>query len=99
MFYGIEQSTDLRCPRTVVKKFASESALKLWLNGGGGEFTYADPESARNWHRTFREGYELNGRIYRKHKVFSDVGTRDYPRCAADNLAAYIHKFGTRVKM
>ena len=35
MFYGIEQSTDQRCPRTVVKKLASQSALKRWMAGGG----------------------------------------------------------------
>lgn len=98
MFYGIEQSTDLRDRRTAVKKFASESALRRWIGNGGGELTYADPESARNWHHTFREGYELVGRIDRKSRIFSDVGTRDYQRCAADNLAAYINKFGTPVK-
>ncbi len=98
MFYGIEQSTDLRDPRTVVKKFSSESALRRWIGNGGGEFTYTDPDMARNWHHTFREGYELIGRVDRKSKIFSDVGTRDYQRCAADNLAAYIHKFGTPVK-
>ena len=31
MFYGIEQSTDQRRPRTVVKKFASQSALMRWM--------------------------------------------------------------------
>ncbi len=98
MFYGIEQSTDLRDPRTVVKKFASESALRRWIGNGGGELTYADPELARNWNRTFRDGYELNGRVDRKNMIFSAIGTRDYPRCAADNLAAYIHNFGTQVK-
>ena len=98
MFYGLEQSTDLRDRRTVVKKFSSESALRRWIGNGGGELTYADPDLARNWHHTFREGYELVGRIDRKNRIFSDVGTRDYQRCAADNMAAYIHKFGTHVR-
>lgn len=98
MFYGIEQSTDLRARRTVVKKFSSESALRRWIGNGGGEFTYTDPDMARNWNRTFRDGYELNGRVDRKNMIFSAIGTRDYPRCAADNLAAYIHNFGTQVK-
>jgi hypothetical protein len=98
MFYGVEQSTDQRCPRTAVKKFASRSALRRWIGNGGGDFTYADPESARNWHHTFREGYEMKRRIDRNDRIFSCVGTRDYPRCAADNMAACIHKFGTPVK-
>ena len=98
MFYGIEQSTDLRDRRTAVKKFASESALRRWIGNGGGELTYSDQESARNWHHTFREGYELKGRVDKKNRIFSDVGTRDYPRSAADNLATYIHKLGTQVK-
>jgi hypothetical protein len=93
MFYGVEQSTDLRDRRTMVKRFASESAPRRRIGNGGGEFTYADPELARNWHRAFSEGYELNGRIDRKNGIFSEVGTRDYPRCATDNLAAYIHRF------
>ena len=79
-------------------KFASESALRRWIGNGGGELTYSDQESARNWHHTFREGYEMKGRIDRKNRIFSDVGTRDYQRCAADNMAAYIHKFGTHVR-
>ena len=98
MFYGVEQSTDLRDRRTVVKKFSSESALRRWIGNGGGELTYADPDLARNWHHTFREGYELVGRIDRKNRIFSDVGTRDYPRCAADNMASYIARYGYPVE-
>jgi len=96
MFYGIEQSTDQRCPRTVVKKLASQSALKRWMAGGGG-YTYSDPDGAKNHHRSFRYGYELAGRIDRKDRVFSISGTRDYPRNDADNLAEYISRNGVQI--
>ena len=43
MFYGIEQSTDLRDRRTAVKKFASESALRRWIGNGGDERSEAVP--------------------------------------------------------
>ena len=93
MYYGIEQSTDMRCPRTVVKKFRSENALRKWMQGGG-NFTYADPDSARNHHRSFRSGSEYKGRIDKKDKIFSNYGTRDYPKNDTDNLAFYIQKYG-----
>ncbi len=96
MFYGIEQSTDQRYPRTVVKKFASQSAMKRWMAGGGG-YTYSDPDGAKNHHRSFRYGYELIGRIDRKDRVFSSRGTRDYPKSDVDNLALYIIRNGTQI--
>ena len=96
MFYGIEQSTDMRCPRTVVKKFSSENVLRKWMQGGG-NFTYSDPDAARNHHRSFRTGYELAGRIDRKNYIFGQHGTRDYPRTDTDNLAIYISTFGDEV--
>ena len=96
MFYGIEQSTDQRRPRTVVKKSSSQSAMMRWMAGGGG-YTYSDPDGAKNHHRSFRCGYELAGRIDRKDSVFSISGTRDYLRNDADNLAAYISRFGARI--
>ena len=96
MLYGIEQSTDMRCKRTVVKKFSSLSALKKWLENSGG-YTYSYPDSANNWHHTFRSGYELIGRIDKKHKLFHDNGTPTYPRNEQDKLASYIQMFGTEV--
>lgn len=93
MFYGIEQSTDMRRPRTVVKKFTSENALRKWMAVSGG-FTYSDPECARNHHRSFRGGYELSGRIDKSDKIFKSYGTRDYPKNDTDNLAGYIQKYG-----
>ena len=96
MFYGIEQSTDMRCHRTVVKKFSSKKALIAWMQGGGG-FTYADPDAARNHHRSFRTGYEFTGRIDRKNYIFGQRGTSCYPRNDADNLAIYLSSFGDEV--
>lgn len=96
MLYGIEQSTDLRCPRTVVKKFSTLSSLLRWMEGGGG-FTYDDPDVARNYHHTFRYGYKLIGRVNWKDQIFSDRGTGFYPRNSSDNLASYIYKYGVEL--
>ena len=96
MFYGIEQSTDMRGPKTVVKKFSGKPALRKWLQGGGG-FTYSDPDAARNHHRSFRSGYQHIGRIDKKDKIFSSYGTRDYPRNDADNLARYLQAYGSEL--
>lgn len=101
MYYGIEQSTDLRNPQTVVKKFTSRKAAIAWKDAPGksGRSTFADPEGARNWHHTFRQVYEIHGRIDRKHPAFKDRGTSTYPRCDADNLASYIAAHGEAVKL
>jgi len=98
MFYGIEYSTDLRCKQTVVKKFRTENALKKWIDGCRKRSTYADQESARNWHHTFREGWELRGRIDFKHKMFQDYGTSTYPQTKSDNIHSYLFKYGRRVE-
>jgi len=99
MYYGIEQSTDLRCPNTVVKKFVSRFAALRWRDepGKSGRLTYADPDGARNWHHTFRQVYEIHGRIDKKHPAFKNRGTSTYPRCDADNLASYIMAHGQEV--
>jgi len=96
MLYGIEQSTDMRCPRTVVKKFTSKATLLKWVNCGG-NYTFNDPEGARNFHRSFRAAYELSGRINKSDPIFKDRGSRDYPRNATDNLASYIFKNGLQI--
>lgn len=100
MYYGIEQSTDLRCPNTVVKKFTSRKAAIAWKDAPGksGRTTYGDPEGARNWHHTFRHVYELRGRVDRKSSVFKDRGTSTYPRNDADNMATYLYIAGNEVK-
>ena len=96
MFYGVEQSTDLRCPNTVIKRFSSINALRKWMENSGG-FTHSDPERMMNYHHTFRYGYELKGRIDRKDSIFKDTGSPTYPRNDAYNLSSYLWKYGTEV--
>jgi hypothetical protein len=91
-YYGVEQSTDLRNRRTVIKRFTSIKSLNKWLGGGGG-FTYEDPEAAQNYHRTLRYGYEYCGRINKNDKIFSEKGSNMYPRNYNDNLATYLYMY------
>ncbi len=93
MFYGIAQSTDMRDPDTYIIKFTAKSALFKWMRGGG-DYTHSDPAAARNYHRTFRRGYELQGRIDKRDAIFGDRGSHTYPRNEKDNLAYYIKKYG-----
>lgn len=97
MFYGISQSTDMRCKNTIVKKFTSERALKRWLGYGSGNYTYEDPEQARNYHHTFKYGYEFHGRVDKKDPIFKDFGSSTYPRTTNDNLASYIYQHGRKI--
>lgn len=80
MFYGVEQSTDLRDRRTVIKKFMSLSSLQKWTSTNSGRFTHEDPQAAKNTHHTFRYGYELNGTVNKKDPIFTNVGSRTYPQ-------------------
>lgn len=96
MYYGVEQSTDQRCPRTVIKKFTGKRALLKWMEKSGG-LTYADPVGARNYHHTFRYGYELSGRVDRKDAIFQDRGSNSYPRNDADNMASYLYWYADKV--
>jgi len=99
MFYGIEQSTDLKNPRTVIKKTQSIRQLKLWMKKNNGRFTYDDPKSANNYHHTFRYGYEYIGRINKKHNIFNNRGTNTYPQSYEDNLYEYLYKFGNEIEI
>jgi len=96
MYYGVEQSTDLRNPQTVIVKFKSRKMAFLWKNEANksGRSTYGDPESARNWHHTFRSVFLLYGKINKKDSLFDDMGTSTYPRTFEDNLATYLYKYG-----
>lgn len=96
MYYGIEQSTDLRDKRTVIKKFTSQAALRKWMANSGG-YTYGDPDAARNHHRTFRSGFELKGRINNADEIFSRRGTPTYPLFDSDKLAIYIMEYGEEI--
>lgn len=100
MFYGIEQSTDLRCRNTIIKKFSTKNALLKWMNlpNTSGRFTYADPEGARNYHHSFRYGYDLKGRIDKKDPIFKDYGTSTYPKRVNDQIASYLYKYASEIK-
>ena len=91
MYYGVEQSTDLRNQRTVIKKFTSIKSLYKWLDQCNNDYTYADPEGARNWHRTIREGYELCGHINKKDAIFHDRG---HQLTLAMKMITWLHIFG-----
>lgn len=97
MLYGVEQSTDMRCKKTVIKKFTSKTQALKWKENSG-KFTYDDPGAARNWHHTFRELYELEGRINKKDSIFSNRGSYTYPRNTNDNIANYLYVYGFKVK-
>ena len=94
MIYGVEQSTDIRERRTKIVKFKSEASARKWKQTKSGNFTYDNPEEARNYHKTFRELYILDGKIDKKDSIFHQQGTSTYPRSYEDNLAMYIWKYG-----
>lgn len=97
MYYGVSQSTDMRCKNTIIKKFTSKKALQKWLSFGSGKYTYDDPELAQNYHHTFKYGYELTGRIDKNHQIFKDKGSPTYPRYESDNIAHYLATYGRQV--
>lgn len=97
MFYGVERSTDMRCPMTQIKKFTSKKSLQKWIELKSGNYTYADPKSAQNYHRSFRYGYELVGRIDKKSPIFKDFGSPTYPRTQNDNIYYYLCEYGTEI--
>ncbi len=96
MYYGVEQSTDLRCPNTIIKKFTSIVSLKKWMINSG-KFTHSNPELARNYHHNIRYGYKYFGRIDKRHEIFKDYGSRDYPQNDLDRLARYLYVFGKEI--
>jgi len=96
MLYGVEQSTDLRDRRTVIKKFTSLSNLRKWMKNGG-DFTHEDPEAARNYHHDLRYGYEIKGCVNKKDNIFKDKGSPTYPLTDKDKLAIYLRKYGTEI--
>ena len=94
MYYGIEQSTDMRALATIVRKFATRSSVEKWVASGGGGFTHKDPEASRNYHHTFRHAYEMAGRVDKRSEIMRRRGTSMYPRSMADNLAHYVMVHG-----
>lgn len=99
MYYGIERSTDLRDPQTVVKKFTTLNSLKRWVNAKRFVTTHTNPEVARNWHHTLRYGYELRGRIDKRDDFFMETGTSTYPLTTIDKLGNYIRYYGKEIEI
>lgn len=99
MYYGIERSTDLRSPQTVVKKFTGIGSLMRWVNERRARRTYSDPEASKNWHHTFRYAYELKGRVDKSDPIFKDRGTPTYPKTAEDRLGDYIKHHGEELEI
>jgi len=98
MYYGVEQSTDMRNKMTTVKRFYSKRALLRWMDSPVG-FTHADPEAAGNYHHSFRYGYYLEGKIDWKDPIFKSKGTRDYPLTKDDLLATYLRVYGKEIEL
>jgi len=97
MYYGVEQSTDRSDRRTIIKKFRNKEKLLKWMENSGG-FTYEDPESARNWHKTLRYGYHLKGAIDKKNFLFDAKGTNRHPITENDLIATYLDVYGTKIE-
>lgn len=97
MFYGVVQSTDMRCRGTKILKFSSRKGLVAWLNAGGGEFTHENPQEEQNYHHDLRYGYELNGWVNRKDAIFSNFGSPTYKKTENDQFVDYLQKYGKEV--
>lgn len=104
-YYGIEQSTDSRCPRTVVRRLGSGKRglvrAQEWA-AKPSHLTYADAAAARNYHHTLYSAHEMPSgwRAPSKSDLARrarDSSTRDYPRSEADVLASAIQREGDEV--
>ena len=108
MFYGVEQTTDQRCPDTKIKKFTSLKQALKWRSNSGG---YAWPGAARNdipgplrnFHHRLREVYEMP-RGWRKpsskqlNKEAWERSTSMYPRSSNEILASIFFRKGIEIK-
>lgn len=103
MYFGIEKSTDLRNPQTVIVKFAKndKKKIKAWFfSKSNGEFTYDNPEAARNHHHTFRYIYEYDGYLRMTKKEIDEIkkySTSMYPIYTDDARAKIIEKYAFKL--
>lgn len=98
MYYVIEQSTDMRCKNTKIRKFRSVKSAKQYASHGG-FYTHDNPEEARNYHHTFREVYEFCGRMNAKIlSEYKNTGTSFYPVSDNDAIAKYLWKYGKEIE-
>jgi hypothetical protein len=97
----VESSTDLRCPDSRVRFYTSLAKARADA-AQGGDYTHDDPETARNWHHTFRTIYALPSG-WRKPtaamlaRLAQAASTTTYPRTVQDALAYVIRCAGYRV--
>ena len=101
-YYGIEQSTDSRCPQTRVKRLSNRATAERYA-AMGTRLTYADPDVARNWHHTFYSAWAMpSGWRAPSPTCLAAAAqrssSRDYPRTSADVLALAIERDGERVR-
>lgn len=104
-YFGVEQSTDSRDPRTRVERLGSgkrglERAIEYAKKSS--HLTYADPHAARNFHHTLYSAWEVE--LVRELPTparcatqAAERSTRDYPTRAVDVFADRIECLGRRV--
>lgn len=103
MYFGIEQSTDLRNPQSIIVKFGKmdKRKLKSWFfNNRNGEFTYVDPKTANNYHHTFRSIYIYDGYLRMTKKEIMEIkkySTSMYPIYEDDARAQIIKKYAYKL--
>lgn len=103
MYFGIEKSTDLRNPQTVIVKFAKndKKKIKAWFfSESNGEFTYNNPKAANNYHHTFRHIYVYDGYLKMNKKEIAEIikgGTSTYPVYMDDARAKIIEKYAFKL--
>lgn len=105
-YYGIEQSTDSREPRTKVTRLGHGKrglAAAVAFASKASHLTYADAAAARNFHHTLYSAYEMPtgwrpATLLQRTSEARRRSSRDYPRNAADMLAEAICRAGERVK-
>ncbi len=101
MIYGIEQSTDMRCPQTVIAKFTSRRSAMRWLEPA--RLTHGeDAETVQNFHHTLRTAYEMPvGFRLPSPKQLSVRAFKNsssaYPRNSRDIIASIVRAAGTKV--
>jgi len=96
--YGIEQSTDMRDKRTIIKTFSSESTALKWKEYSGHLTHGENAEVQKNYHHTFRCVYVLVGRLPTPksiEKIRSEWRHSIYAKSVNDVKADYISSNGT----
>ena len=98
MIYGVEETTDIRHPETVIVKFRTELQARKWAeNSGGfawsGAATESLPRQSQNWHKRFRRIFLMpyGWRPPSKKKLDKE---RDRFQSRESLIARYVWKYG-----